>query len=360
MNCRSGIAYRRSSFAVLASSAAIAALVLTEMRPAAQVPMSPDIRQSLVQRLGFTDRHLAAAAAGTPVAIVLPSKADREIAVAGIVLVRSTADRLVAVLKDVERLESGDGFLATKVISQPPRLSDFASLRLPPGDIASLRNCRPGRCDVKLGQGAFDVLKQIDWSAPDASAKVTALARQSSLEYVLAYQKGGNRELAVYRDSARPMFIAQEFEEMIDRVDLWPEALSPLAAYLRGYPSATRPERTTDFFYWSLAEFGLKPIVRLNHVVVTSPGLASGPAHVVAVKQLYASHYFHTALEIRAVVADPALGTTGVYLVVLNTARSDGLTGLFGGLVKSKATSGSRDGLQKALSAIKGMAEGSR
>jgi len=34
--------------------------------------------------------------------------------------------------------------------------------------VAALRKCRPGRCEVKLGQGAFDVLKTVDWRAPDA------------------------------------------------------------------------------------------------------------------------------------------------------------------------------------------------
>jgi hypothetical protein len=264
------------------------------------------------------------------------------------------------VLQDVERLESGKGFIFTKSLSNPPRLADFAGLQMPPADIEALRTCAPGRCDVKLGQGAFDVLAKIDWSAPDAAVRINAFARQSSLDYVIAYRKGGNKELAVYLDSDRPQFIAREFEEMISRVDLWPDVLPALATYLRGYPTAARPPLTRDFFYWSMAEFGLKPVFRINHVVVYSTGLSSGPLHVVAVQQLYASHYFHTALEVRVVVSDPSRSGTGVYLVVLNMARSDGLTGLFGGLVKSKASSGSRDGIERALAAIKRMAEGGR
>ena len=80
----------------------------------------------------------------------------------------------------------------------------------------------------------------------------------------------------------------------------------------------------------------------------------------MAVKQLYASHYFHTALEVRAVVSDRRPAGKGVYLVVLNMARSDGLTGLFGGLIKPRASNGSRDGLEQALAAIKRMAEAGR
>ncbi len=100
-----------------------------------------------------------------------------------------------------------------------------------------------------------------------------------------------------------------------------------------------------------------RPVVRLNQVVVFPTGQPGGLRHVVAVKQLYASHYFHTALEIRAVVADEVPGGGGATVVILNLARSDGLTGLFGGLVKSKARSGSRQGLERALAAIRKMAE---
>ena len=80
----------------------------------------------------------------------------------------------------------------------------------------------------------------------------------------------------------------------------------------------------------------------------------------VAVKQLHAGHYFHPALETSAVVSGTRRSSWGVYLVVLNMARSDGLTGLFGGLIKPRASNGSRDGLERALSAIKRIAEAGR
>jgi hypothetical protein len=98
-------------------------------------------------------------------------------------------------------------------------------------------------------------------------------------------------------------------------------------------------------------------VLRLNHVVVFPPGQPAGLRYVVTVKQLYASHDFHTALEIRAVAADDTSEPPGSTVVILNMARSDGLTGLFGGLVKSKARSESQRGLEGALSAIKRMAE---
>ncbi len=60
------------------------------------------------------------------------------------------------------------------------------------------------------------------------------------------------------------------------------------------------------------------------------------------------------------VSADKRQSGKGVYLVVLNLARSDGLTGLFGGLIEPRASNGSREGLERALAAIKRMAEAER
>ena len=346
----------RTSAAVLAAAAAVLAL-----HAFAAAQSHESAAQLLGQRFGFTPDQLAAVDAGTPVAAVLPSSVDREIAVVGAVFVHATSARLVSLLQDVERLESGSGFIRTRRLRDPPRLSDFAGLQLPAADVEALRDCRPGRCDVKLSKDGFDRLATIDWSARDAAARVNALARQTSLDYVLAYRKNGDRSLAVYLDSEKPQSIAREFEEMTGRADRWPDALTPLAKYFRGYPAAPRSRQTSDFFYWSLAEFGLKPVFRINHVVVHGTGRKSGLLHLVAVKQLYASHYFRAAFEVRAVVGDGRPSGKGVYLVMLNMARSDGLTGVLGGLiVKPRATSGSRGGLERALAAIKRTAEAGR
>jgi hypothetical protein len=136
-----------------------------------------------------------------------------------------------------------------------------------------------------------------------------------------------------------------------------PETMPEIARYLVEFPRAPRPDGLEDFFYWSLAEFGLKPVLRLNHSVICPIRLGSTSRYVAATKQLYASHYFHTALEVRAVFDDPEKPGRSHYLLTLNVARSDGLTGLFGGLVKSKARAGSREGLQKALEATRRLCE---
>ena len=347
---------------ILSVTSVLAALVAVAVsRPPVLLGQPPLRERSLGRfletRLGFSAAQVAAVRRGQPVATVLPSTVDREVAIAGAVHVRASTERLVDLLQDVERLESGKSFLATRRIGSPPSLQDFDRLVLPAGDVKALRRCRPGSCDVKLGQGAFDQLAEIDWRRPDSTAQVNALARRAALGYIEAYRKGGNAELAINLDSERPQFIARDFEDMLTRTRLLPESLPALAAYLLGYPAVPLPAGSSDFFYWSLADFGLKPVVRLNHVVVYSTGEPTGTKYAVAVKQLYASHYFHTALEIRAVIDDEASPGSASYVVVLNMARSDGLTGLFGGVVKSKVQGRSRESLEKVLGTIRRLAE---
>jgi hypothetical protein len=340
-------------FPVGLACAVCVAAVVAAPRPLAGPGLEPFLRS----RIGLTASQVAAVRQGRPVAVALPSNVDREIQVGGAIHVNASADRLTALLQDVERLEAGRGFLKTKRLSEPPRLEDFKDLNLPAEDIAALRRCRPGHCDVKLGQGAFEVLTRVDWTTGDVTARVNDLARGVALAYVDAYRKGGNAELAVYIDSEKPQLVAAEFAGLLARAQVWPDDLRPLSDRLLGYPTTPAPANSQDFFYWSMAEFGLKPVLRLNHVVVFPTGQPAGLCSVVAVKQLYASHYFQTALEFRAVVADEGQSAGGATVVIVNMARSDGLTGLFGGLVKSKARSGSREGLERALAAIRRMAE---
>lgn len=341
---------------LLAGLVASGSLVVASASPPPAHQQS--LRDVLVTQLKFDDAQVAAVRRGVAVAVNLPAPVTREIGVAGAVRIDAPASRLVQVVRDVERLESGEGFLATRKLSDPPTLADLATFDLPDEDVAALRTCRPGKCDVKLGQGAFDRLAAVNWNAPDGPEQARRLARQLAVEYVESYRKGGNAALAVYRDADRPTFIAREFAAMVKESSGLTATLPDVSNYLLHYPQG-RPASVEQFFYWSLAEFGLKPVFRLNHVVVHPTGQSSGLLYAITTKQLYASHYFHTALEVRALIDDAEKPGKGHYLLVLNLARSDGLTGLFGGIVRSKARSGARTGLEAALKGMKRLAEAS-
>jgi hypothetical protein len=297
----------------------------------------------------FTAAQVSEVQRGRAVSVSLPGTIDREMVAAGAVRIDAPAERLLEVLRDIQRFESGSGFLKTVRISDPPRASDFAELTLPAEDVADLRSCRPGDCDVKLGERAFEQLAQIDRRAADADSRVQQFMRRMALEAIEAYHKRGTEALAMMLDESPSRPVALEFGQMLAGTAWLRAAVPDLTDYLVRYPNAPRPQGMEEYFYWSFVEFGLKTVLRINHVVLY-PMPGEGPARwALANRQIYASHYFQNALEIRLLVDDPASGGRAHYLMVLNVARPDGTTGLFGGLVRYKIRSGSREALRKTL-----------
>ena len=282
--------------------------------------------------------------AGQPVTQSIETDPAKEVAIFGAVWVKAPIARYVSAVKDIESFEKGDNFLVTKRISNPPRLEDFDQLSLSAEDIADLKTCKVGDCEVKLGETALTrIQKETDWSKPSATADVDRSMRRLAHEYVIAYLAGGNSGLAVYRDGSRPTFVAQEFAAMADRMPEMTNYLPGLKDYLLGYPKVTLPN-AESFLYWQNAKFGLKPTIRINHLTI-----ANRESHVVvASKMLYASHYFWTAIELRVLVPDPARGE-GFWFANVNRSRSDGLDGFTGSMIRGKVQSGALQGMQNSL-----------
>jgi hypothetical protein len=86
----------------------------------------------------------------------------------------------------------------------------------------------------------------------------------------------------------------------------------------------------------------------MNHVVIAD----MAGAIAVASKQLYASHYFWTALELRVLVPDPARGT-GFWFANVNRSRSDGLSGSVGRIIRGKVRDEAQSGMEAVLRVTK-------
>jgi hypothetical protein len=269
---------------------------------------------------------------GQPMTKLLAGDDNTEVALLGAVWINAPIRRYVDAVKDIENFERGGGFKVTRRVSVPPRLEDFAQLQLPQDDIDDIRGCSVGDCELKLGEDAIKRFRtQVKWTAPDANASANRMMRQLALEYVTGYIQGGNKRLAVYRDKGRPTFVADEFRSMIDAMPELTEYMPDVRRHLLEYPAFSLPQ-SSSFIYWQETEFGLKPTIRISHVTVRE---GAGGAIVVS-KMLYASHYFWTGVELRALVPDPARGQ-GFWLVTVNRSRSDGLSGLTGTFVRGRA-----------------------
>jgi hypothetical protein len=296
---------------------------------------------------------------GHPMATSLPGAMEREIVVAGAVRIGTGTSRVVDLFRDIERLESGKGFVQTVRLSEPPRLEDFATLVLPDEDVRDLRHCRVGACKLQLPRRGFDLLARVNWAATDPAPEVHLFARQLAYDIVRAYRAGGAEAVGPTLEERAPRNTADEFAQMLSAKPFLDAVTPGLAALLSRYPHGPRPEALEEIFYWSLIEFGLKKTIRLNHIVIYPLPGTSGSRWVIANRQIWASHYFQNAVEVRLLIDDPAAAGSAHYLFVLNLARPDGLTGVFGPLVRYKVRSGGRDTLRKTMSITKKRAEDS-
>jgi hypothetical protein len=321
-------------------------LVLVAMPRSGSFP--PRLESYLTDAVELTGDERQRLLDGEPLTKLLDADKSKEVAIFGAVWVDAPMRRYVEAVTDIEGFERGGGFKLTKRISAPPGLEDFSALRLPDDDLDDLRSCRVGDCEVKLGEQALRRFRsEIDWEAPNARAAANALMQRLALEYVTRYLDGGNEQLAVYRDDSRPRFVAQEFRAMVDRMPELTAYMPDMRRYLLEYPRATIPD-ATSFLYWQETEFGLKPTIRISHLTIRE----APDGAVVASKMLYASHYFWTGLELRALIPDPPRGT-GFWFVTVNRSRSDGLGGFTGLFVRRRVRSEVEKGALAALRSTK-------
>jgi hypothetical protein len=221
--------------------------------------------------------------------------------------------------------------------------------------VKALKKCREGSCDVQLPTASIQAVRDtVNFSRPDAAEQVNVLARQMIVTLLRKYRQGGLRGLGEYRDKQHPARVSDELEMMMTRASVLPDVLPELRRYLLEYPNA--PLANADsFFFWEKVDFGLKPTIRVNHAVIVRGRTTRGHEYgAVAIKQLYATHYFHTTLDVSVCVDDGGSGRTrGFYLLTIKGSQQEGLTGLKGSILRKVVVDNTRKSLERALASIK-------
>jgi hypothetical protein len=309
-------------------------------------------------KLGLSTSELRQLRAGSAVAKSLESSVRQELAHIGVVRIQKRSDEFIGRFRDIERFERGPGIPQIGRFSTPPRLEDLASLTVPTDDVEALQECRPGDCALKLSAQAMQRLRaQVHWTSPAATQQANEAIRRMLLDLVVGYQTRGNGALGRYDDGTESLPVGDEFNAVLARPIVTPVPVPALLAYLRDFPN-NRPQDSEEFFYWAVVEFGLKPTIRINHTVIQPlTGAPSAVAYAIATKQLYATHYFHTTLELRFLINDVSAQGHAFYLVSIVRSRNDGMTGFTGSLARPIISRRSRNGVRRYLEYVKSQME---
>jgi hypothetical protein len=325
-------------------------LFLVAPRPVpAQTPWST-VDELLRKHIELSDDEIRDIQQGKHVTKVLDTDRADEVAVFGVIRIGVPVGFFLERYEDIESFETGKNIEAIGKFSVSPVLEDLAGLTLPKDDIKDIKKCKPGKCEVKMAEDSMRRFQEeVDWASPEYEEQANVVARELGLQLVLEYKHGGNQALGEYWDKKHPQLLADEFRGLMENSKYLFEYNPDLYAFLDRYPTV-QLDHSSDFLYWSRVKFGLKPLIRINHVVIDRDSSEDVTEAAIASKAIYSSHYFRAALELRFLIPDPVRrDDQGFYLFSVNRARADGLTGFTGSILRGTIKDRSRKGLEAFL-----------
>jgi len=298
--------------------------------PRAQV-QKIDAEKLLAERFGFSAAEIDQARAGQAVTKLLPARETTEVGVFGAVRITGTPDRLVYWLKDIAGFRKAAELGLSKKLSSPPQINDFADLSLGADELAALKACRPGQCDLRLGDAAIARFQaEVDWASPDAATRANLLTRQLMLSLAQAYLQGGDLALGTKHFEKTPRVSVDEFHALLYQATNLYALARPFADYLENFPKASLPD-AEQFLYWAQGGSGPDASISLHQVIISNP---PGGVVLIADKQIYASRYTDAALTIITLAS--ARDGNGYYAMAAARGRSTMLGGVAARLLRSR------------------------
>jgi hypothetical protein len=329
--------------------AAVATLATTAMITAAGAP--PADVDTYLKGAGFVAADFGTLEGGQVIARVDTGDAG-EIVTRGAVKVRAPRAQTTAYYGQMITYVDGQVTLAFGRFSNPPSMDDVKGLSLDREEIAAIKSCKPGNCDLRIGGAGLDAVRRgIDWKAPDADARVQDTMRRAVVDYVTAYMKRGDEALVTYADTSTPVSLKDQWRGIVSNSDRLQQYAPSLRDYLVAYPKGSLAGGR-DVLYWIKENYGLKPTISIVHAVIYQ-----SPDHpdrtTVVQKQIYASHYYDASLAIATLVDGVENGTPITYILYANRSRGDMLKGGFGGLKRKVARDQAKTATIDTLTTIK-------
>jgi hypothetical protein len=254
------------------------------------------------RNLGLSSDEIADVEQEPAVWIVEQESSARGITVAGLAKLSAPPS---AILNDLRRrnvLLRSEAMRHAGRFSAPAMPADVAAYRLPESDLEALSECEVGDCQFKLRALGVEAFGKIDWSAPDARERADALARERLLDFVRSYQESGREALnARFADKEEELSPGKGIGALLGHMQAATEATQALRRHLRDYPRSAA-DGAEDLIIWTVRDYGYRPVSGVIHAVIFEP---PGSFPVVALKNLYSSHYLHARLQLIALLADP-------------------------------------------------------
>jgi hypothetical protein len=290
----------------------------------------------LVQMAGLTTAEVRELRDGALVRELAVSDSSRQIALAGVIRIDSAGTRFAEALAAGQVGRSLAAANAYGRFADPAAPGDVANLRFSESDLEVLPACKLGACKFKLSRPEIDHLQTIDWSSKQSGQEFTRHVRERVLSYVQRYRSEGNTGLIVYADKPQPGSLSATTEAILGRFASFQRHAPQLADYLRRYPEGKTPGMA-DSIEWSIKDFGYRPTLSVDHLVVDrEPGVA-GALTLIARKTIYANHYLAGRVQMGAIVdAEEALGAPGRFIVLVDRIDfDDSLNGISRRLLSS-------------------------
>lgn len=296
---------------------AIALAIALAPRAAASQTMEPPAR--VAGEEGLTPAEAATLDQGHILAKVVDTFDRSEVMTVGAVRVRAKKERFLACARDPGCLRRSEDLLGAGRLGNPPSVSDLAGLGFDRKELEKLRECRVGDCELRFPADAIERLhRDVDWSSPERAEQAAGVIRSALASYASSYLTEGNRALPVYRDGRSGTPSPVSLSELLARRWFLLADAPDLRRYLIEYPH-TRPPAAEDFLSWYREKSHRLVVTGLNHDTVYENDDGGTSRVFVASKQLYASHYYESSLEIMEFVA----GGKEATLFFMSRARAD-------------------------------------
>jgi len=308
-----------------------------------------EFQRILNEKAAFQPADFAALEQGQTIVKLTPITDKREIAMCGLVTLRTSADQFLRTYLENMTRQNNQTILEAGRFGTAPAVADLQQLTIDAAEIEDLKACVAGDCSLKLSAKMIERLRrEVDWDASDYEEQATLLLKTMLTEYVRDYVARGPEALIEYHDKRNRIRLADE-----------QQALGSASGYLTDLlrEAGSGMQVVEDVIIWSKIKFGLKPVLVINHVRAYKPERETGLQVLVASNQIYAMHYFTSSLALTAFVSVPGASP---YLVFENRSRTDGLVGPFSklkrGVIEKKSVAGLKAILEHSKTSIEGPA----